>query len=171
MLIRRCLVEDMPKLLEIWLQGTLHAHDYLPAAAWWPRQEQLRQRLQATDDIWVVEAQAEVDNEPSGKGPHPLSSELGVVGFMAIKDDELLALYLLPEFQHQGVGRTLLELGKQYHPQLFLTVCLPNEEAVSFYRRHGFRIVREQRDPRAACDEYMMEYRKSLQSTLDNFPQ
>ena len=83
MLIRRCLVEDMPKLLEIWLQATLHAHDYLPAAAWWPRQEQLRQRLQATDDIWVVEAQADGAGEPSAKGPHPLSSEPGVVGFMA----------------------------------------------------------------------------------------
>ena len=42
MLIRRCVAEDMPKLLEIWLQATLHAYDYLPAAAWWPRQEQLR---------------------------------------------------------------------------------------------------------------------------------
>ncbi len=64
MLIRRCVAEDMPKLLEIWLQATLHAHDYLPAAAWWPRQELMRQRLQATDDIWVVEAQAEIDVEP-----------------------------------------------------------------------------------------------------------
>jgi len=171
MLIRRCLVEDMPKLLEIWLQATLHAHDYLPAAAWWPRQERLRQRLQATDDIWVVEAQAEVDDEPAGKGSHSRAGELGVVGFMAIKDDELLALYLLPEFQRQGMGRTLLELGKQYHQTLFLNVCLPNEEAVTFYRRHGFRIVREQQDPRSACDEYMMEYRKSPLSTLDNFPQ
>ena len=33
MLIRRCVAEDMPHLLEIWLQATLHAHDFLPAAA------------------------------------------------------------------------------------------------------------------------------------------
>lgn len=82
--------------------------------------------LNHLDDIWVVRAQAEVDDEPSGKGPHLLTREQGVVGFMAIKDDELLALYLLPEFQRR-MGRTLLDLGKQYHRMLFLNICLPNE--------------------------------------------
>ena len=112
MLIRRCVAEDMPQLLEIWLQATLHAHDYLPAAVWWPRQEALRQRLQQSADIWVVARSSdEHEDLASIKGPIPLPTHTGVVGFMAIQEDELLALYLLPEHQNQGMGSLLLELG------------------------------------------------------------
>lgn len=161
MLIRRCVAEDMPQLLEIWLQATLHAHDYLPAAVWWPRQEALRQRLQQSADIWVVARSSdEHEDLASIKGPIPLPTHTGVVGFMAIQEDELLALYLLPEHQNQGMGTLLLELGQQYHDYLFLNVCVPNGDAIRFYQQHGFRIVRECRDPLNACDEYRMEYRK-----------
>ncbi len=162
MLIRRCVAEDMPQLLEIWLQATLHAHDYLPAAVWWPRQEALHQRLQASADIWVVaRSETERDEGASGKGPVALPSHAGVVGFMAIHADELLALYMLPECQHQGMGSLLLKLGQQYHDFLSLTVCIPNGDAIAFYQRHGFRIIKECHDPVAACDEYLMEYRKA----------
>ena len=82
---------------------------------------------------------------------------------MAIQEDELLALYLLPEHQNQGMGSLLLELGQQYHDYLFLNVCVPNGDAIRFYQQHGFRIVRECRDPQDACDEYRMEYRKPAQ--------
>jgi len=162
MLIRRCVAEDMPQLLEIWLQATLHAHDYLPAAVWWPRQEALRQRLQQSADVWVVARSSdEHEDLASIKGPVPLPTHIGVVGFMAILEDEVLALYLLPEYQHQGMGSLLLELAQQYHDHLFLTVCVPNGDAIRFYQQHGFRIVSECRDPQAACDEYRMEYRKA----------
>lgn len=159
MLIRRCVAEDMPHLLEIWLQATLHAHDFLPAAAWWPRQEAMRLQLQQCQDIWVVEAQDEAVLAATLKG-QVSARDPQVVGFMAIDGDELLALYLHPEWQQQGLGTTLIGLAQQYHPYLQLRVCVLNSEAVQFYRRHGFAISREFRQADSPCDEYLMEYRQ-----------
>ncbi len=156
MLIRRCVAEDMPQLLEIWLQATLHAHDFLPAAAWWPRQEAMRLQLQQCQDIWVVESQSEAVLACTLKGA--ASQPQQVVGFMAIDGDELLALYVHPESQQQGLGATLIGLAQQYHAHLTLRVCALNTEAVQFYRRHGFRVSREFRQADSPCDEYLMEY-------------
>jgi ribosomal protein S18 acetylase RimI-like enzyme len=82
---------------------------------------------------------------------------------MAIKDDELIALYVLPEYQNQGLGALLMEQGKQHRPYLFsyIMVCDPYGDAVDFYRSHGFRISRERKDPLSRCDEYLMEYRRA----------
>ncbi|MGL4205243.1 MAG: GNAT family N-acetyltransferase [Aeromonadaceae bacterium] len=158
MLIRSCVDDDMPRLLEIWMQATLHAHDFLPAAMWWPRQEAMRRRLQDGAEIWVVEPLAhEVERSPVADSS-PLN-EFSVVGFMAIKDEELLALYVHPEFQCQGIGSMLMALAQQHHLYLYLHVCIRNSDAVRFYQKHGFRAVRERKESQTGCDEYLMEYR------------
>lgn len=149
MLIRRCITTEIPKLLQIWLQATLHAYDYLPAAIWWPRQEAMNQKLQACRDVWVVMAGAE--------GPADRDE---VVGFMAIADQELLALYILPEYQGQHMGSALMELAQHQHPYLYLQLCLPNGEALQFYRKRGFRVVKELHDRVARCEQCLMEYGK-----------
>lgn len=159
MLIRPCVDEDMPRLLEIWMQATLHAHDLLPAAMWWPRQEAMRRRLQDGAEIWVVEPLAfEIERSPVADTSS--LNEHSVVGFMAIKDEELLALYVHPEFQGAGIGSMLIGLAQHNHRFLYLHVCIRNDEAVRFYQKHGFRPVREIKEAQTGCDEYLMEYRK-----------
>ncbi len=160
MLIRPCVDEDMPRLLEIWMQATLHAHDFLPAAMWWPRQEAMRQRLQEGAEIWVVEPLAhELERSPVVDS-FPMK-EYSVVGFMAIKDEELLALYVHPEFQGQGIGSMLMALAQEHHLYLYLSVCVRNSDAVRFYQKQGFRPVRALKETRSGCDEYLMKYRKA----------
>lgn len=68
-----------------------------------------------------------------------------VVGFCrAMKDggqNKIQAIYVLPEYQRQQIGKRLLErafvwLGTQQ--DIFLDVASYNEQAISFYRSFGF---------------------------------
>lgn len=139
MLIRRCQEADMPHLLEIWLQATLHAFDALPAAFWWPRQEAMRARLEAGAEIWVIEQASQV------------------IAFMALKDNEVLALYVRPDRQGEGMGSALLSLARRRRHSLYLWVGVQNTEAVRYYQERGFRIRREQKGRPQGLDEYLME--------------
>lgn len=56
---------------------------------------------------------------------------------------EVIALYVLPEFQRRGLGSALLRHGLGYlrgegcHQAVLWTAAI-NRDAISFYRRHGF---------------------------------
>jgi ribosomal protein S18 acetylase RimI-like enzyme len=65
-----------------------------------------------------------------------------VVGYAAVKEDVLDALYLLPEARRQGIGTQLLERARQHSPAgLTLFVFQRNTDARAFYERHGFTVV------------------------------
>ena len=153
MLIRPCVERDMPQLLEIWLQATLHEHDYLPVAGWWPREEAMRRTLQHDASIWVVAEEREAETELM-----PLSMSQPVVGFVATREDQLLALYVHPAYQRRGLGSLLMALAKEQHEQLRLSVCSRNAEAVQFYLQQGFVICGEQYRDDEQCDEYLMQF-------------
>ncbi len=53
---------------------------------------------------------------------------------------EIMALYVLREFQGYGVGRALMEacLDRLDRPDVALMVLNGNENAIAFYRRMGF---------------------------------
>lgn len=160
MLIRRCETADQDGLLDVWLQATLHAHDQLPAAMWWPRQEALRRQLLDCQQIWVVEA-ARNSLWPVSKNCQQVPRVVpALVGFMAVEAQQLLALYVHPDYQQQGIGGCLLQLAKGYQSRLNVRVCALNIDAVQFYRRHGFHLLREVKDPLTGCDEVEMMYSK-----------
>ncbi len=72
-----------------------------------------------------------------------------IVGFAIITNQEkptVSALYVLPNFQGQGVGKLLLQksfdwLGNQ--PKIFTYVASYNQKAIDFYKKHGFQATTE----------------------------
>lgn len=61
----------------------------------------------------------------------------------------LAALYLLPDFQGRGIGRRLVEAAERYAverhlEEVWVGVMVLNRRAVGFYRREGFRFVRDE---------------------------
>ena len=59
---------------------------------------------------------------------------------------ELQKIYVLPAFQHVGIGAALLnqvkELAKEIYPDhVWLDTHISNEKAIRFYEKNGFRKV------------------------------
>ncbi|MBR7630740.1 MULTISPECIES: GNAT family N-acetyltransferase [Aeromonas] len=130
--------EDMDEIVEIWLLASLQAHDFVDASCWWQAQEDLRTRYLERARIWVFEERGEL------------------LGFMALADDYLAALFVRPDRQGRGVGHALLQEAKLQGARLHARVFVENEQAVRFYRRRGFVIEREEFDPLTGHPQYKM---------------
>jgi putative acetyltransferase len=59
-------------------------------------------------------------------------------GFSGISGEELKMLYVHPEWQGGGMGRSLIRYSLQNYPVRYVDVYERNEQAVGFYRRMGF---------------------------------
>lgn len=130
--------EDMEEIVEIWLLASLQAHDFVDASCWWQAQEELRTRYLDHARIWVFEDRGEL------------------LGFMALVEDFLAALFVRPDRQGSGVGHALLQEARQQGGGLHARVFVENEPAVRFYRRHGFEIEGEVLDPLTGHPQYKM---------------
>lgn len=77
-------------------------------------------------------------------------SQIGdnVVGFCAYNDNWLNHLYITPEYQHHGIGKSLLDQAKAHNSELNLWVFQKNTAARDFYEKNGFELL-ELRDGQA----------------------
>ncbi|WP_421193775.1 GNAT family N-acetyltransferase [Aeromonas enteropelogenes] len=130
--------KDMEEIVEIWLLASLQAHDFVDASCWWQAQEELRSRYLDRARIWVFEEHGDL------------------LGFIALVDDYLAALFVRPDRQGRGVGHALLQEAKRQGASLYARVFVENEPAVRFYRRHGFMIEGEESDPFTGHPQYRM---------------
>ena len=83
-MLRASRSDDMDEIVEIWLLASLQAHDFVDASCWWQAQEDLRTRYLDHARIWVFEERGEL------------------LGFMALVDDYLAALFVRPDRQGRG---------------------------------------------------------------------
>ena len=78
-------------------------------------------RILPEDHLWV----AETDEHP--------------VAFMAMRGDLIDHLYVHPDYQRRGVGKTLLDHARQVSPEhLWLYTLQSNTGARAFYEKNGF---------------------------------
>lgn len=84
----------------------------------------MREVVFAEQNVWV----AEVDRR--------------ILGYASLADEMLSNLYVHPEHQRRGIGSALLARVKAYAPHGFtLWTFEPNQDAIRFYQRHGFRTL------------------------------
>ena len=116
---------DDDAIQDVWLLASLQAHDFIPAACWWQQQAALRARYLPAAEIWVCEREREIQ------------------GFVALVEDYLVALFVRPDCQQQGIGKALLDVAKGQRSQLSLKVYCENDIAVNFYLKQGFTVLQE----------------------------
>jgi ribosomal protein S18 acetylase RimI-like enzyme len=68
-----------------------------------------------------------------------------VVGFLRFEEEDkrnrIHALYILPEYQHQGIGKALTQLVLDRLgtlKEIYLEVAAYNQSAINFYKKLGF---------------------------------
>jgi putative acetyltransferase len=139
-MIRKYAKGDLEAVLDIWLEASARAHDFVGREFWESRLDDMR-------TIYL----------PASEN-HVYEMDSGMVGFCSLHGDGLAALFVLPEHQGQGVGTALLDHAKARRPRLHLSVYKENRAACGFYLSQGFSVVREQPDEHTGHLEYTMVF-------------
>lgn len=148
--IRPCSEADVNAILDIWLQASIKAHDFVAPEFWQSQVDNMR-------DIYIPASTTFVCESDSGSD---LSSS--VIGFYSLYESTLAAIFVSPEWQGQGIGKQLMAHAKSQNranpsnPALTLSVYKENEASVKFYLSQGFTILSEQADEHTGHQEYSM---------------
>ncbi|WP_038179468.1 N-acetyltransferase [Vibrio rhizosphaerae] len=137
-MIRKYSEEDLDSVLDIWLKASVKAHDFVSAEFWESQVENMRNIYIPASEVWVFETESQV------------------VGFYALYENTLAALFVVPELQGKGIGKQLLNHAKTQRARLSLSVYQENQASYQFYVLQGFHVVSEQRDEHTGYPEYTM---------------
>ncbi len=140
-MIREYNDDDVEEILTIWLEASIEAHDFIEAEFWRSQLDKMRDTYIPASETYVYE------------------SNSGVVGFYSLNRDILAAIFVSPEHQGQGVGKSLLKHAKAQRTQLSLSVYKENVASREFYLSRGFVVVSEQPDEHTGHLEYTMRTR------------
>ncbi len=141
-MIRLARPEENERLVKIWLDASLAAHSFIPAAYWREQADAMRLRYLPSARNWVYVAPD--TGEPAG--------------FISLRGNYIAALFVSPARQREGIGSRLLAWVMAGRPSLELSVYVENARAVAFYRRHGFRVLQTRSDPATGRSEYRMAF-------------
>lgn len=140
-MIRKFKAQDAKVVMQIWLEGNVEAHDFVPREYWASQYHLVRQQLLQAD-IYVYEQEKEIQ------------------GFAGMVGDYLAGIFVDGKYRSMGIGKSLLEYIKKIHPMFSLRVYQKNERAVDFYLREGLLVVSEGVDEDTAETEYTMQWNK-----------
>lgn len=161
-MIRKFQHNDAERVMEIWLEGNIETHNFIPEEYWRTNYPFVKEQiLQA--EIYISVQKAQPDARPEG-GHIICASEHdrnGVIqGFAGIVDGYLAGIFIDKRYRSLGIGRQLLNYVKEINPSLELSVYKKNKRAVQFYLREGFYVVSEQLDEETGEQEYTMLWGK-----------
>jgi putative acetyltransferase len=122
-MIRPYADEDMAQLLDVWYRASLIAHSFLP-------EEFLETERRQIAEDWLPIAETTV-YEIDGR----------VVGFLALVGNEVGGIFVDPDHQRGGIGRSLMDNAIKSRPFLELDVFEANSTGRSFYETYGFEFV------------------------------
>lgn len=120
---------DADDVAEVWLRSRRAADGHIPPPAHTDEEvrEWVSSQLLSDCECWIA------------------ASEAGeIIGLLALRQDWLDQLYVVPEWQHRGVGRKLLAIAKRKRPDgLQLWTFVSNAPARRFYAQQGFVCVQQ----------------------------
>jgi putative acetyltransferase len=137
-MIREFIESDMDNVLEIWLSASIIAHDFVDESFWKSQVENMR-------NIYIPASETYVYEEDSV-----------VLGFYALNENNLAAIFVNPQCQGKGIGKQLISHAKTKRDTLNLNVYKENERSYQFYLSQGFKVVSEQVDEHTGHLEYTM---------------
>lgn len=121
MIIRQGIAADYPQLPDIWLRAVRATHHFLQPSDIDALLPQLRDVYFPAVELWVA---VDTDDQP-----------LGFVGF---NENHVEMLFVDPARHRQGIGRALLDFGRQSRSAMSVDVNEQNPQATAFYQHYGF---------------------------------
>ena len=125
-MIRKFETQDLDAVMQIWMDGNLDAHAFIPASFWTEHFEMVRDLLlQAELYVHENEAPRQID------------------GFIGLTENHIEGIFVAKAARSKGIGKALLDYVKSRRPRLDLSVYQKNERALAFYRREQFVVQSE----------------------------
>ena len=122
-MIRRYVDRDLSELLDVWYRASLISHPFLSGEFLETERRQIAERWLPIAETIVYE----IDGH--------------VVGFLALIDIEVGAIFVDPDYQGQGIGRALMDTAQRSRSFLELNVFEDNSIGRRFYDSYGFEFV------------------------------
>ncbi|WP_172198043.1 GNAT family N-acetyltransferase [Saccharibacillus qingshengii] len=141
--IQKARPEHFPLLAQIWLDTSISAHSFIDSAYWTTNKQAMEEQYLPQSDVYMCLENGEI------------------VGFAAVMDTRLAALFIDESRQGRGYGRRLLDCVKKDRDTVRLNVYAQNAQANAFYRKQGFELEKQQTDEATNELEYAMVWKKA----------
>lgn len=133
---------EIKRCADIWLQGSLAAHDFIAPEFWHENLNAMREHYLPASTLYAIKEASEL------------------FAFAAVHEGRLAALFVSPDRWGKSFGGQLLRHVQKVYPELQLSVYTKNVKAMQFYLKHGFKISSEQICPHTKEPEMVMCWRK-----------
>lgn len=137
--IRSFYEPDLKRVMKIWYEGNLEAHDFVDVS-YWDRNFGFVSRLLPRSEVYVYE----IDGY--------------VTGFVGVDEGYIQGLFVDKDYRGQGIGTKLLRYVSELYEKLELHVFENNYGAVCFYENKHFMRIEEQVNEDIGEVEYRMIY-------------
>ena len=128
---------DSQRAMQLWLNGNLQAHDFIPAKFWESNAPSVYEQLLQANG-YVYEADGEI------------------LGFVGMQGNYLAGIFVDAKSRSLGIGKKLLNHIKSRYSTFFLHVYQANRRAVAFYQREGLSIASEGVDETTGEPDFVM---------------
>ncbi len=125
-MIRKFESRDLDAVMQIWLEGNLDAHAFIPASFWTEHFEMVRDMLPQAE-LYV----------------HEDKDTRQIDGFIGLTENHIEGIFVAKSERSKGIGKALLDHVKSCKPYLTLSVYQKNERALAFYQREQFVVQSE----------------------------
>jgi putative acetyltransferase len=140
--IRKMRKDDIDVVVDIWYKASIQAHSFIPKEYWEDNKNLMKYKYLPISDVYLA---------VKGKA---------VLGFIALVNDNLAAIFVEPELQGKGAGSLLLDYAKSIRNVLWLKVYENNKRGTKFYKNNGFKIKSKSIDRETREAELVMEWDK-----------
>lgn len=140
-MIRKMKHEELNRVMDIWLETNIKAHNFIPAE-YWKDNFELVKGLISQAEIYIYEKNKNIS------------------GFIGMSGNYIAGIFVKEEEQSKGIGKELLNFVKNIKKELSLNVYKKNIKAVNFYKRENFHVINEGIDEAAGEKEFFMEWKK-----------
>lgn len=137
--IRNFYEPDLKRVMKIWYEGNLEAHDFIDVS-YWDRNFGFVSRFLPRAEVYVYE----IDGY--------------VAGFIGVEEGYIQGLFVDKEYRGQGIGTKLLRYVSEIYEKMELHVFENNYGAVCFYENKHFMRIEEELNEDVGEVEYRMVY-------------
>ena len=146
-MIRKFEKGDINDVMQIWKNENIKAHQFISKKYWENNYNYVKEILpNAEIYVYVIEE--------------------NIVGFIGLDQNYIEGIFVDTNNQCNGIGTSLLNKVKEDKDNLTLSVYKKNLNAISFYKKNGFVIIKESIDERTNEVEYIMSWEKQKDKAL-----